>query len=77
MRRFHGMARVRKGHCAVSIDGTVLMWGGDDEKIPDDGMARVRKGHCAVSIDGTVLMWGVDDEKIPWHGKKGTLCCVH
>ncbi len=52
------MVRVRKGHCAVSVDGTVLMWGGDDEKIPDDGMARVRKGHCAVSIDGTVLMWG-------------------
>ncbi len=25
------MARVRYGHCAVAIDGTVLMWGGDDE----------------------------------------------
>ncbi len=31
MRRFHGMAR--KGHCAVSIDGTVLMWGAETMRI--------------------------------------------
>ncbi len=27
------MARARKCHCAVAIDGTVLMWGGDDENL--------------------------------------------
>ncbi len=27
------MARRRCAHCAVSIDGRVLMWGGDDENI--------------------------------------------
>ncbi len=25
------MARARMAHCAVAINGTVLMWGGDDE----------------------------------------------